>query len=335
MDENKLVQRNIDKLSMPFSEKDVEWTITHTYPKNPKSIKEYNMYCAPYINREAKILRLNRVLGIGNWQVDIRPLGGKGMLSGIAVRSERGDWSWYWDGAEYNADDRDFIDSVKAVNSQAFKRSTEMLGIGLYLKKFSARAYLHEKWKPNATKIQQNKVPSSLPSPLYWTPPSIPEHLLPSICTPEQYDYLRRYVKCLSIESLSEELEGIVYKYDANNESIPYNTTCDLIRRIEDMQKKGPQPDTSAGTNRSSVKTSKDNKVPYTNKNLMPNDIKEKQWDKFIYLIQSISEMNTPTPKEVEEAKKLIHKGTLTTKRVLDATTFFEKLKKDLQGVPF
>ena len=333
---------DLKKLSKPFAEKDVEWTPTHSYPRNPESIHKYNMYCSPFINREAKILRLNTVVGLGNWQTELRNLGSKGMLSGIALKNGN-DWAWYWDGAAYDQD-RSNIDPVKMVNTQAFKRSTEILGIGLYLKKFSEKANLLTSWEPGATKIKPDKVPASLNvQSLYWAPPKLPAHLLPTHCTPEQYHLLKQYDNCV-IDNFQQGIDPIISGYE-NNDPVLYNEACDLIREIENNQRSNnPPPPRPRNKQRPKGKPAKKKKkkgskgkdeLVYTDPRLMPKDADEKEWEELITLVKSITSATMPEQKDIMQVKNTIKAGKMNADRVIKAINHLQGVKKKVENLPF
>lgn len=339
-------QKKIQQLSAPFAESDVEWTPTHTYPRNPTSIGDYNIYCSPFISREAKILRLNTVIGLGNWQTDLRALGAKGMLSGIALLNESNEWAWYWDGAAYdNKNDNNDIDSVKMINTQAFKRSTELLGIGLYLKKFSEKANLSTKWSPGATGIRKKNIPNSLNvGKLYWTPPMLPSRLLPVYLTPEQYHLLTQYDGCVD-DALQREVSEMINAYDKGTyDATKYNVACDLIRRIQDDQRNpGSASSNTKPTGRGNPpppqktqgKGNKKTQHSYTDPRFIPAGTKDEDWQKLLDLVQSITSATMPEQEDIMQVKRAIVSKKMTADRVPKAIEHLEKVKENFGDLPF
>jgi hypothetical protein len=113
---------NIERLKDFFSPEDLEWKPIAITKDKRKAL------AAAYITNRAICDRLDDVCGPMNWRNEFRPGPGGGVVCGISIRSDDGEWVTKWDGAE-NTD----IEPVKGGLTGSMKRAASIWGIGRYL----------------------------------------------------------------------------------------------------------------------------------------------------------------------------------------------------------
>jgi hypothetical protein len=119
------MRKTLSALADPFEPRDVEWRAQST---GKKADGTPWIRVLAYIDNRAIMDRLDDVCGPENWRNEYVTGPGGGVLCGISIRTEGGDWVTKWDGAE-NTD----IEGVKGGLSGAMKRAGYQWGIGRYL----------------------------------------------------------------------------------------------------------------------------------------------------------------------------------------------------------
>jgi hypothetical protein len=93
-------------------------------------VKDNRALAVAYIDARTVMDRLDKALGVGNWQTSYREIG-HGVVCTLSVRIV-GEWVSHEDVGSYS-DQPDEGDKVKAAFSDALKRAAVHLGIGRYL----------------------------------------------------------------------------------------------------------------------------------------------------------------------------------------------------------
>jgi len=159
---------DIAALKTPFAATDIEWRIGRAGTKDGKPWAK----CLAYITSRAIMDRLDDVCGPENWQCAFRS--GEGhMMAGIALRKDRDEWIWKWDGTGM-LDARDGFsgsDAGKGDFSNAFKRAAVQWGIGRYL------YAVPEQWA--VVSDGGRYYGKTKEGGFHWDPPRLPEHALP------------------------------------------------------------------------------------------------------------------------------------------------------------
>lgn len=114
----------IEKLSLRFEPKEIEWRISSSGTK--KSGDPW-AHVVPYLQARAVQARLDWAVGPLVWKDEYKPIEG-GFLCTIWIRSSDGEWIGKQDGAEFTN-----IEGTKGGLSDAFKRAAVKWGIGRYL----------------------------------------------------------------------------------------------------------------------------------------------------------------------------------------------------------
>jgi len=146
---------NLLELLKPFAEKDLEWRPQLIMP-NKKGDMMALVLC--YVTARAVMTRLDNVVGQSNWKDEYQHLA-TGVMCGISISTEAGEWVTKWDGAEETQ-----IEAFKGGISSAFKRTAVKWGVGRYLYELedtwvnltTERPLVNEKWRMNRTKHQGN-----------------------------------------------------------------------------------------------------------------------------------------------------------------------------------
>lgn len=162
-------------LAAPFRPDQIEWRIGEC---GVKQGGEVWAKCFAYMDNRAVQIRLDEVVGPGNWQCKFEQIDG-GFLCGIGIKIWTDDedskvptaeWVWQWDGAEKT----DF-EAIKGGLSGAMKRAAVHWGLGRYLYDLPegwAETSLDRKPNWNYAKTKDGKA-------FYWQPPRLPEWALP------------------------------------------------------------------------------------------------------------------------------------------------------------
>lgn len=113
---------DLKELSRPFEQQDLEWRIQQSgiTGDNPWAM------VIPYVTNRAIQMRLDDVVGPGNWKNRYKP-DGDGFLCGLSIKID-GEWIEKWDGAEKTS-----IEPMKGGLSNSMKRAAVQWGIGRYL----------------------------------------------------------------------------------------------------------------------------------------------------------------------------------------------------------
>ena len=157
------------KLQEPFPESDVEWRI-QSKGLSKKNNQPYAMVLA-YITNRAIMQRLDDLFGIMGWKNEFKEGPNGGLLCGISIKDDNGEWVTKWDGADNTA-----IEEVKGGLSGAMKRAAVQWGIGRYLYKLESNfANFHDKGKEKV----------SIEKKYYkYDNPKLPEWALPNKAEP-------------------------------------------------------------------------------------------------------------------------------------------------------
>lgn len=111
-------------LAEPFPPEDIEWRIK----QGGKSNNGLWAMVLAYVTNRAIQERLDEVVGAGNWKNQYMPGPDGGVMCGISIRNELGEWITKWDGAENTE-----VESIKGGFSGSMKRAAVQWGIGRYL----------------------------------------------------------------------------------------------------------------------------------------------------------------------------------------------------------
>jgi len=308
----------IERLSLPFAIRDIEWVPNYTYGDD--IYDEKVIAVSPYIRRESVITRLNVVCGPGNWENVMSPHGSLGLFQGIKIKIED-EWVIKYDGAAMET--RDGIDQIKAVFSRSLRRSAEIWGVGLYLQ-FIPQLYAIK--RPlnyyKAAYVWEKK-----PLRIRWDPPELPQEFLPRYMTPEQFIRMQR-IRVYFSEEKQKKLTDIIEEWKLNYKQVSYEDANKAIASVENKinerlrlinkklvivpdetnQQKPVNKKESAGENSKKQKNSSENKKEDPNA-FLNND----QWQALNKLLEFIKQFNnvpakaqdpeiTKTCMEVEEA---------------------------------
>ncbi|MFS0753010.1 Rad52/Rad22 family DNA repair protein [Oceanobacillus sp. 1P07AA] len=153
------------KLSEPFKADEVEWRVLRTI--QAKNSGKCYVFVTPYVQSRAIMIRLDEVVGIGNWENEFKEMH-NGILCGIKIHFSNGKTLTKWDGA----DPTDF-ESTKGGISNASKRAAVQWGIGRYLYKVNEMMVeLHQERKENNMKYHNDKRHGIKG---YWYTPQLPQ----------------------------------------------------------------------------------------------------------------------------------------------------------------
>lgn len=112
----------MEALRAPFPAKDIQWRVGSVRRDGTAAM------ALAYLTSRAAMDRLDEVVGPINWQDTYREWRTKGVMCGIGIRGEDGEWSW-----KYDAADETQIEPTKGGIADAFKRAAVKWGIGRYL----------------------------------------------------------------------------------------------------------------------------------------------------------------------------------------------------------
>jgi hypothetical protein len=121
------LRKDLSALADPFAASDVEWRMQSC--GKTRDGKFWGK-CLAYITNRAIMERLDDVCGPENWRNEYAAAPGatSGILCGIGIQIDAGQWVTKWDGAEETD-----IEHVKGGLSNAMKRAGVQWGIGRYL----------------------------------------------------------------------------------------------------------------------------------------------------------------------------------------------------------
>lgn len=163
---------NWEALTQPFHPDDIDWRIQSAGKDNDGKIWAR---CVCYVTNRAIMDRLDTVVGPENWKNEYAAGPDGGVLCGLSLRLDSGEWLTKWDGAK-NTD----VESVKGGLSGAMKRAAVQLGMGRYLYSLSVfRVDVVEKGTPRALYCPKNDK-KGVPA-FYWLAPQLPLSALPSV----------------------------------------------------------------------------------------------------------------------------------------------------------
>jgi len=161
---------DFEALQAPFSPQEVEWRIGRSGIKQNGDIWAI---CLAYLTNRAIQQRLDDTCGPDGWQnrFEAGPMGG--VVCGISLRNDDGEWITKWDGA----DARDF-EPVKSALSDSMKRAACQWGIGRYLYD------LEEGWADTSDSRVNGAKRAKVKGPggdkwFWWLPPKLPAWALP------------------------------------------------------------------------------------------------------------------------------------------------------------
>lgn len=159
---------NLERLSDHFAPDEVEWRVQSCteVQGRPKAL----VLC--YITNRAIQDRLDEVCGKTGWKNEYKQAPEGGIMCGISIRDEHGEWITKWDGAS-NTD----IEAVKGGLSNAMKRAAVQWGIGRYLYKLDTSFVdiVDKKPSPAAHYIKDDRKKIKG----YWMAPKLPGWALP------------------------------------------------------------------------------------------------------------------------------------------------------------
>jgi hypothetical protein len=121
------LRKDLSALADPFAASDVEWRMQSCGKSRDG---KFWGKCLAYITNRAIMERLDDVCGPENWRNEYAAAPGatSGILCGIGIQIDAGQWVTKWDGAEETD-----IEHVKGGLSNAMKRAGVQWGIGRYL----------------------------------------------------------------------------------------------------------------------------------------------------------------------------------------------------------
>lgn len=112
-----------EKLAEPFSSEEISWRILRSFNNGQKM----GAFASAYVQSRAIMARLDKVLGVGNWENEYKELH-SGIICGIRIHLPNGRSLVKWDGADLTD-----YEATKGGLSNAFKRAAVQWGIGRYL----------------------------------------------------------------------------------------------------------------------------------------------------------------------------------------------------------
>lgn len=161
---------DLSKLSLPFSEDEIEWRIGQCGKKGNGQIWAM---CLAYVQARAVMNRLDDVCGPENWRTAYRFISGSadtapGIICELSIFIN-GLWVTKEDGAEQTD-----IESFKGGLSSSLKRTGSTWGIGRYLYKLEANfaTIVSDRKGANWGKTKDG-------TEFYWTAPPLPAWALP------------------------------------------------------------------------------------------------------------------------------------------------------------
>lgn len=164
----------MEKLQEPFPSSEIEWRVQRVV----KTKNGYKAIVMPYITNRAIQNRLDEVFGVFGWQNEFKRWGENGVICGISIKDEDGNWITKWDGADEGG-----VEAVKAGFSNSSKRAAVALGIGRYLYnlesqwvdiKNTGQNFINTKIKDYENgRVKEEQVKG------YWDNPFLPDWALP------------------------------------------------------------------------------------------------------------------------------------------------------------
>lgn len=159
---------DLSTLKAPHSVNDLEWRVGRTGSTN----RGPWVQVLAYQTARAVMNRFDAVCGPENWQNRFQSAPEGGVLCGIGVRTEEGEWVWKWDGAE-NTD----VEAVKGGLSDSMKRAAVQWGCGRYLYGLKESfGIIHEYARHTAGKKEDRFRWNPPPLPAWAIPPEEPDH---------------------------------------------------------------------------------------------------------------------------------------------------------------
>ena len=176
---------DLAKLKEPFPADDIEWRVSRAGEKNGKT---WALVLA-YVTNRAIQNRLDDVCGPMRWQNEFGTGPDGGVLCGISIQNEIGEWVTKYDGAENTN-----FEAIKGGLSSAMKRAAVQWGIGRYLYGLSENFVAPS---DNGKLRAQYKMRSGEVKYFRYDPPELPawalpkgENKKPKFATQEQADSL-------------------------------------------------------------------------------------------------------------------------------------------------
>lgn len=195
------------KLREPFPASDIEWRVQSAW-KNDRGV---GARVLAYITNRAIQARLDEVIGPESWQNVFTSGPAGGVMCGISIQTEAGEWVTKWDGAD-NTD----IEKTKGGLSSAMKRAAVQWGIGRYLYDLEAGfAQIVDKGTKGAFYAKTKEVGE-----FHWLPPALPQWALPEGEEPQ---------KRANQEATQEERDRL------SVEPVPGTPTQDALDRLEKL----------------------------------------------------------------------------------------------------
>lgn len=221
----------VERLHAPFALRDLDWVPNFTSPKaDNKTYANTLIGVSPYVRREAIITRLNVIIGPGNWENKMEPLGKYGLFHGISINCE-GLWINKFDGARVV--EKNDIDAIKSVVTQSLKRTGELWGIGLYLK-FVPQLFAVKRPSDyyDAEETWFGKGSGNDFIKIRWDHPELSKEFLPDYMTPEQYVRMKRIRRYFG-EDKRKKVDVMINNWEEDYHSVTYKTAEQIILAVE------------------------------------------------------------------------------------------------------
>lgn len=114
-----------DQLQQPFAPEDIEWRVQQA---GMKKTNEPWVKVLAYVTNRAIQARLDDLFSPFGWRNEYKDAPCGGVMCGISIKSDDGEWITKWDGAEQTQ-----VEAVKGGLSASMKRAAVQWGIGRYL----------------------------------------------------------------------------------------------------------------------------------------------------------------------------------------------------------
>jgi hypothetical protein len=175
----------------PFPEDDVRWRVQQAGNSNGQLWATV----LAYLTNRAIQARLDEVVGPDRWCNEYKPGPQGGVICGISISVDGGEWVTKWDGA-----DPTDVEAVKGGLSDAMKRAAVQWGIGRYLYQLGiGQARIVSRDTPGA---RTSRTPDK--KYFHWLPPVLPAWALP----PERVD--EKYIASMCGPAAGFDCEGII-----------------------------------------------------------------------------------------------------------------------------
>lgn len=222
---------NWQLLRDPFPAEDVRWRIQQS---GSASGKPWAQVMA-YLTNRAIQARLDEVIGPDRWCNHFREGPGGGVICGISILVDNGEWVEKWDGA-----DSTDVEAVKGGLSDAMKRAAVQWGIGRYLYGLGVGfAQVCAKGTPGSKNARLKDGTW-----FSWLPPQLPSWALP----PERPDV--KWINSMCDPAVGFTLDQILKLVDVvrGDTSVSAITRETAIGRLREMYRAKRGTDDAGGT---------------------------------------------------------------------------------------